>query len=385
MYYIGDNYVDIQVNNTYFNKNEATTVLYSKRFNIGDEIQEFSGIDSGDLEDYGVKVNSSTIRQLNKYYSINNRTVRYYCVFSSDSVALFTTNTNDTAFVIDIFNKTINCNSLEAVSVPFLSSEHRYIVQISKFYQNQILKIYDMNTGDEFIKTYTFNGTGGVGSGAIGELYNTGMQHDYYCFSLISGGYFHIKNMMVLSEKCDYDLLVYGDSITEPESYFPNNVFSKSWTQLLIQNSNKKICFSGRGGNQIYELITRIKNELPYVKAKYVMVTIGTNGGNTIQLLSELMAFIISCGAIPILNHIPCNESGTQIDVNAMIDIVRNNYMIKGANFDLCTSINMDGINVDTTKMWDEQYGSNHSYHHPNVKGSMSMLSQLLIDVPEIF
>ncbi len=70
---------------------------------------------------------------------------------------------------------------------------------------------------------------------------------------------------------------------------------------------------SGRGGTTIKELTERIKNELPFLKAKYVMVTIGTNGGNTEKNLSELVEYIISTKSIPILNNIPSNESGTQV------------------------------------------------------------------------
>ena len=69
---------------------------------------------------------------------------------------------------------------------------------------------------------------------------------------------------------------------------------------------------SGRRGT-ITMVLDYIKNELPYIDAKYVMVTIGTNGGNTEKNLTELVHYIREQGAIPILNNIPCNESGTQI------------------------------------------------------------------------
>src|SRR3546814_1832044 len=63
------------------------------------------------------------------------------------------------------------------------------------------------------------------------------------------------------------------------------------------------------------------------------MVTIGTNGGNTEENLSELVEYIQSQGAIPILNNIPCNESGTQIPINAVIEKVRQKYGINGCKF----------------------------------------------------
>lgn len=87
---------------------------------------------------------------------------------------------------------------------------------------------------------------------------------------------------------------------------------------------------SGRGGTTIDELLERIRNELPYVRAKYVMVTIGTNGGNTERKLCELVEYIRSQGAVPILNNIPCNEHGTQVETNELIERVRRRYAIPG-------------------------------------------------------
>jgi hypothetical protein len=129
----------------------------------------------------------------------------------------------------------------------------------------------------------------------------------------------------------------------------------------------------------------RIKNELPYVKAKYVMVTIGTNGGNTEENLSELVEYIVSQGSIPILNNIPSNESGSQVPINIQIEKVRQKYGIKGCKFDLATSLNHEGKQVDNTTMWFEDYDWGKIYHHPNVKGSLQMYTRTLIDVPEIY
>jgi hypothetical protein len=99
-----------------------------------------------------------------------------------------------------------------------------------------------------------------------------------------------------------------------------------------------------------------------------------------------LVEYILSVGSIPILNHIPCNESRTQVAVNALIDTVRAKYGIKGADFDLCTSLAGDGVNVNTDEMWWENYSTTYNvYHHPNVKGSTAMLAQALKDIPEIF
>ena len=115
------------------------------------------------------------------------------------------------------------------------------------------------------------------------------------------------------------------------------------------------------------------------------MVTIGTNGGNTEENLSQLVEYIRSQGAIPILNNIPCNESGTQVPINAVIEQVRQKYGIKGCRFDLATSLEHDGQHVDKTTMYFEDYDWGKIYHHPNVKGSLQMYTRTLLDVPEIY
>lgn len=116
------------------------------------------------------------------------------------------------------------------------------------------------------------------------------------------------------------------------------------------------------------------------------MVTIGTNGGNTERKLCELVEYIRSQGAVPILNNIPCNEHGTQVETNELIERVRRRYAIRGCRFDLATSVDRDGLQVDTSTMWREDYGGGHVYyHHPNVRGSRLMYLRTLLDVPEIY
>ena len=182
--------------------------------------------------------------------------------------------------------------------------------------------------------------------------------------------------------------MLYGDSITQPEGYFPKSDFSQAWTQLVMEHMGGDAMSSGRGGAQIDMVVGYIKNELPFIKAKYVMVTIGTNGGNTDAKLSELVDYIKSQGAIPILNNIPSNESGTQVEAAALISQVRSKYGIMGARFDLATSLNGDGKEVDKSTMYWEDYTGSYGwqvYHHPNEKGGKKMFEQTLIDIPEIY
>ena len=86
-------------------------------------------------------------------------------------------------------------------------------------------------------------------------------------------------------------------------------------------------------------------------------------------------------GSTPILNHIPCNESNSQNSVNPIIDNIRKKYNINGCDFDIPTSINFDGKEVDKNKMWKE----GNIYHHPNVQGSLVMFEWLKLQTPKFF
>ncbi|MDR1517494.1 MAG: SGNH/GDSL hydrolase family protein [Dysgonamonadaceae bacterium] len=273
--------------------------------------------------------------------------------------------------------------------VEFLKPEREYLVEISHLYQKAKVRIADVLTGQAEELDVVNDGPGGVGVGAIQTGFSVGMQWDYYCFGLQEGSSMLVSQISVQAFQCGFTLLLYGDSITQPEGYFPANDFLKSWTQLIMGRVKGKAASSGRGGGTIDDLLERIKNELPYVKAKYVMVTIGTNGGNTEGNLCELVEYIQAQGSIPILNNIPANEHGTQNEVNALIEKVRKKYGINGCRFDLPTSLNNDGKEVDKSTMWHEDYTNindwGHYYHHPNVKGSQLMFLQTLIDTPEIY
>jgi len=327
------------------------------------------------------------IVKLNYYYALAERLVRYHVRFSEDAVGVFQSDKGDFKAFVDMRHKRISLGTdpVSEKETDFLDANHDYIVEVHRDYQTSKLRIVDLFTGDFAEVSATMDGAGGVGEGALGTGFFVGRQYDYYCFGLAEGTALFVKQICVLAKESDLTLLIYGDSITEPEGYFPTADFPCAWTQLIMEHISGKAMSSGRGGTTIHELLERIKNELPYVQAKYVMITIGTNGGNTEENLSELVEYILAQGSIPILNNIPCNESGTQIPVNAMIEKVRQKYGINGCKFDLATSLNHDGREVDQTTMYFEDYDWGKIYHHPNVKGSLQMYTRTLIDVPEIY
>lgn len=368
----------------------ATNVLFKHSFSNG-SCSSLSGTQN--ISNGALTVGES--HTLDKYYAIEERTIKYWCKFEANTVALFGFDSDggtlaNKGFTIDIPNMKIKYNPYNNNNNPTLEHmdvTHEYVVCITKNYIHPSITLIDLKDGNIETHTWTKFGSGGTGAGADPDTTgdHVGSQHDKPVFSLGSGNAWKLKRLEVETARCDYTLIMYGDSITEPEDYWPNKYFENAWTQLIIKEVERrggKAVSSGRISTKITELNTRIRLELPYVKAKYVMITIGTNGGNTVDNLTNLVNYIKNQGAIPILNHIPCNESNSQVSVNAIIDTVRANTGVNGCDFDLCTSMNGDGAAVDKSKMWNE---SNTTWHHPNVAGSLAMFAQTLIDVPEIY
>jgi hypothetical protein len=365
-------------------------ILYEKAFNsvpVADLLLNGAGQFIADGLNITQKGN---IVKLNKFYALAERMVQYKVKFASDAKAVFKSSEGDFNAYIDVPNKRISIatNPVTEQTVDFLQGDREYLVEIYHIYQTAKVRIVDMQTGKEAEISATHDGGGGCGAGALQVGFSVGMQWDYYCFGLESGASMLVKQMTVFALKNKVKVLIYGDSVTQPEGYFPTNDFPKSWTQRIINQLGGNAMSSGRGGGTIATVLQYIKNELPFVKTKYVMVTIGTNGGNTEANLSELVEYIKAQGAIPILNNIPSNESGTQKEFNPLIDQVRRKYGIKGCKFDLATSLNGDGIEVDKSMMYWEDYTGSYGwqiYHHPNDKGGQQMFERTRQDVAEIY
>jgi hypothetical protein len=368
---------------------KPTNVLYNKSFDSRADFPELlTEKGTGQFTKEGLRITGSPgLVKLNKYYSLAERLVRYHVRFSEDCLAVFQSDKGDFKAYVDVPARQIRIatDPLMSTSVPFLDYRHDYLVEIHRYYQTSSISIIDLYTGQSAEIAATMNGTGGNGRGAVGKGFFVGRQYDYYCFGLEKGSSLTVKQICVSAMESGLSLLIYGDSITEPEGYYPRSDFPDSWTQLIMSHIKGPSMSSGRGGTTIKELLERIKNELPYIKAKYVMITIGTNGGNTEENLSELVEYILANGSIPILNNIPCNESGTQVKENALIEKIRHKYNIKGCRFDLATSLAHDGKEVDPSTMYFEDYDWGKIYHHPNVKGSLLMFTRTLVDIPEIY
>jgi len=373
------------------NESDSLAVLYEKDFHSSESCPELLLNGAGQYTEEGLRVaGTDDVVQLDRFYAIAERKVQYIVRFSAGTQAVFRSSQADFVAYVDVQNKRISIATSPATeeSVSFLQPGRDYLVEIYHVYQLGKLRIVDMQTGQAAEIVAVHDGPGGVGKGVLQPGFSVGMQWDHYCFGLISGGDMLVKKMVVCALKSKVKLLIYGDSITQPEGYFPTSDFPDSWTQKIITKLNGNAMSSGRGGAQIDMVLEYIKNELPFIQAEYVMVTIGTNGGNTAAKLKQLIDYIRSQGATPILNNIPCNESGTQVAENLTIDQIRQECDVRGCKFDLATSLQHDGKEVDKSMMYWEDYSGSYGwqiYHHPNEKGGIQMFEQTLVDVPEIY
>jgi acylphosphatase len=369
-------------------KPSVRAVLYESALTTAATELSINGLGSYTADGLRITAKGNTV-QLNKFYALAERMVQYRVVFASDTRAIFRSSQGDFNAYVDVPNQEISIatNPVTKKTVAFLQRDREYIVEVYHIYQQAKLRIVDILTGEEAEISATHDGQGGVGQGALQEGFSVGMQYDHYCFGLASGTSILVKQIAVYALKGNVKLLIYGDSVTQPEGYFPTADFHLSWTQRIIGRLNGNAASSGRGGGTIATVLEYIKNELPFIHAQYVMVTIGTNGGNTESNLDELVNYIQAQGSIPILNNIPSNESATQIAANALIDRVRRKYNLKGCRFDLATSLAGDGKEVDQSTMYWENYtnGWGNIYHHPNEKGGQKMYDRTLVDIPEIY
>ena len=367
----------------------GTSILYDRKLNnFKTNIElEFSKANAQYTEEGLLVSKPNSLVKLNRYYALAQRHIRYHVKLSADAIVVFQSDKGDFRAIVDMPNQKISIATDPVLEnkVANMSPEHEYLVEIYRDYQRSAIKLINLFTGEETEVTGINDGTGGVGKGTENKGFQVGRQYDYYTFGLLQGESLLVKQITIQANQVNPILLIYGDSITEPEGYYPSKSFDQAWTQLIIKHLQGKAISSGRGGTTINELLERIKNELPYIKPKYAMITIGTNGGNTIDNLSQLVEYIKSQGTIPILNNIPANESSSHILVNEIIEKVRQKYNIKGCKFDIATSINQLGKEVDQSTMYFEDYEWGKIYHHPNVKGSKLMYIRALIDVPEIY
>ena len=199
-----------------------------------------------------------------------------------------------------------------------------------------------------------------------------------YCLS----GNIEINDLIINCEKDLKNVLLYitGDSITEGDGILLDK---DRWTTLVSNHfTNGRVIVSGRSGGVADDLYRRLYSEAEILKPKYIMVTIGTNGGNSVTALTNIINKILEIGSIPIINHIPADTNNRYIGYNSTIDeaIALFDTKILCCKFDLATS-----VNYDISQGYNSSLFVNGNSVHPNEAGCLKMYQRVKIDCPELF
>jgi lysophospholipase L1-like esterase len=196
----------------------------------------------------------------------------------------------------------------------------------------------------------------------VTQAYPAGWIRNYPYISVLAGGCYiqDIKGVVPTQ-----DIVFLGDSITEGLYC----AYDDCWCKLVMDALGSGINFGFSGGkvSKCQEIVDTI---LPYIHPKYVVVTVGTNGGNTLTNLTTLRDSIKTMGAVPIFNHIPMHNSNTS-SINAVIDQLD----CDGAKFDVATAINNNPTDGKNTSMY------NTDGVHPNALGHAAMATRFLNDL----
>lgn len=243
-----------------------------------------------------------------------------------------------------------------------------YILRYYKLDEKDRLEIIDtISAESEFVEMVTLG------------------QFDKYKFGRLSG-----SNPVVISEISIVSLLkdrpyigFYGDSITEGNIVGAVNktpYYRDRFANLIGEKLGKPYFVSARSAGGILGVLARIQTELLALLPKYIFVTVGTNGNNTVANLNQLIDYCEGLGVKVILNLIPLYDGGTA-GANAIIQNVVNARGLMCVQTNRATSVNGDGVTKDNSKFANE----GGVYIHPNEAGNLAIYKRALIDIKSVF
>ena len=240
-----------------------------------------------------------------------------------------------------------------------IDSNLTYILEVGRKQRELYAKITNYNTGAS-VETVVSE------SDANDLSYPAGYLYDEPTIALVSGD--SVKLERIYSQVKQYDIAFMGDSITEGHGV----PYTDCWAYKTGEWSGKSFVIMGRSGGQATCLNRQAEEILPYIKPEYVVVTIGTNSGNTVNNLTTLMEKIRKIGASPILNYIcTMSNSTSSQNVNNVIASLGEH----GARFDIATAKNNDiSQGQDTTALFQPDK------LHPNVAGHTACFERFKLD-----
>ncbi|WP_313091929.1 SGNH/GDSL hydrolase family protein [Chryseobacterium flavum] len=318
---------------------------------------------------------------LNKQYNLNERFLQLKVKLSSDTKFYLGTQNSESNVgkaysVIDSGAKSITIFNLDSTTSVATTNTFPFSITNDREYVVRFYKLNDL-TKVELIDPIT-------GNRAAAQISQLG-QFDRYKFGFLSSTSNPIISSLSVHSIISLRPFIafYGDSITEGNSVgvAANNPYYKDrFANLISEKLNMPYYVSGRSAGTIDGVLSRMQSEIPYLRPKYVFVTIGTNGGNTETKLNQLVDYCESFGCKVILNLIPLYD-GTTASKNAMIQGVVDARKLLSVKMNVATSLNSDGVTKDNSLFANES----GTLIHPNVAGNIKIYERALIDVAEIF
>lgn len=371
---------ETKVAKNYYNKSEVDDLvktqqnveLYKTDF---DDVSEWQNTAIGSQTHNGFEVNGSGNMVLNRSYSIENRVSTFKVHFASNSnigfgyIAKGGYAPGGTLFTIDVPNRKINLHEYwgDTSQIPTIRKSvnfepdisHDFVVRMVKEQRTNRIEVYDYLTGDvtsvETTSTAVLND--------ITNEFAGGRQNGCPAIVGISGTCL-IKSFEIVAHAVNNPVIIYGDSITEGDRVELGTRYGD-----IMKQKNSNVMISGMSGTQIDSVIDRIKSEKA-LRPSLIIVTIGTNGGNSPENISALVKEVSDMNCQLILNHIPPKHDASHLSVN---DMIEQNWGGRSFRFDIATSNNNDPQQGQNTSLFADQF-------HPNADGHAVMAKRMYLD-----
>lgn len=270
--------------------------------------------------------------------------------------------------------------------IPFTINGN-YIVEVEKNDITYTLRLYDYTSGES------------VELKLVG--WDSGRLLQYHTFVLLEGDAIKISSLSV-SMLNNPNVVYVGDSIIEGVGMYstdnntPENLYNR-YAELSRIKAKKSI-ISAAGGDNIDTIIKKFDTEYNIIKPKNMFMSIGTNGGISVNTESKFKLVIDKCVAInctPIINMITAGKKGAYIDINRMILSLAEDPTYKNkfkyCRLDLATSVDNYPWVDDDHPTTDSEYTTRVDKSkmvdgtHPNYEGSIACYNRTFIDVPGIY
>ncbi len=308
---------------------------------------------------------------LNRQYSINTRKLSVKVSLGKDTqFDLFTLEIDrshqwGTLIQVDVKDSLLKIYkpyNADNPVYPEVLIKHQYTFIAGRDYT------FEMTNDHRSNKFIIIDNLTGVTDTTVSAGLNAGLLRDAFAIATENGTAPTVRSFKVSTQyKPGIKVLFIGDSITEGFASYPESFNQPGWSAV-----------SGRSAGIVAGVQNRVLSEIALLRPKYVSILVGTNGFSNVENLTALCKSIIKLGITPVLNNIPWKLPGSVVKDNEYINTVRKNLGIKGAAFDVATSIDGHNTQQDLTLY-------NRDGIHPNEMGVQKMFEQLKIDVPELF